>query len=172
MFTRSLRVAFVTVSLFVPALVSAQEELPAPSSPPPRGPLRRPLTDQDRVQRRERLLNLGGQVLNALVPTDPNAPGAIPAIDMERLNGALGPLATALLGGGRDIESLRIGFDPQATNFAEDRLRLNFDAKLRRTAWADAPSRAVGGISARVSQSDSGGLVAMLDGRMRMQTPT
>ncbi|HVU87425.1 MAG TPA: hypothetical protein VHD36_08885 [Pirellulales bacterium] len=183
----------VCASLIAPWTAYGQEELPAPpaapsrpaaprpapaaaprSAPVPgavRPPLRRPLTDDERAQRRERLLNLGGQVLNSLVPADPNAPGAAP-IDMGRLNGALGPLVTALLGGGRDIESLRIGFDPQATNFAEDRARLSFDASLRRTAWDDAPSRINGTIGANVAQRDTGGLVAVIDGRVHMQTST
>src|SRR5262249_30179630 len=79
-------------------------------------------------------------------------------------------LVTMLLGGGRDIESLRIGFDPKGTNFAEDRLRLGIDAALRRTAWADAPSRLNATLGAQIAQNEAGGMVAVLDGRLRLQT--
>jgi hypothetical protein len=157
-----------------PAPVASPRSAPlAPAAPTvPRAGLRRPLTDEERALRRERLLSLGGQVLNTFVPPEPGTPGAAPPIDIGRLNGALGPLATALLGGGRDIESLRIGFDPQGTNFAEDRARLTFDASLRRTAWDDAPTHVTGSLGANVAQRDTGGLVAVIDGRVHMQTST
>ncbi len=109
-------------------------------------------------------------MLNTFVPPPPGHPARHRRSISGKLNGALGPLATALLGGGKDIESLKIGFDPQATNFAEDRLRLGIDASLRRTAWAETPSQINASLGAQVVQNDAGGLVAVLDGRLRMHT--
>ncbi|HEY4310396.1 MAG TPA: hypothetical protein VGN12_13170 [Pirellulales bacterium] len=175
--TNQIGIGLIIAGLLVSNVAAAQEELPtprpapAPAGPPPRAPLRRPLTDAQRAERRERLLNIGGQVLNAVVPPDPNAPGAAAAIDIPKLNTAMGPLLTTLLGGGRDIESLRIGFDPEGTNFAEDHIRLSVDAALRRTNWAEVPSRLSGSLGAQVVQNDAGGLVAVVDGRFRLQTP-
>jgi len=162
------------------APLGAQEELPTPRAqavPRAQAPApARPLSDRERAdlraQRREKLRSLGGQVLNALAPPDAAAPGAAPVLDLGKLNDALGPLATMLLGGGRDIESLHVGFDPQGTNFAEDRLRLAADAVLRRTAWAEAPSRFHGTLGAQVVPNDTGGMVAVIDTRIRLQTPT
>ncbi len=164
------------LALVVSTSVGAQEELPTPkarTAAPPIRPLADPERADLRAQRRERLRNLGGQVLNALATPDGAAtPGAAPVLDLGKLNDALGPLATMLLGGGRDIESLKIGFDPQGTNFAEDRLRIAADAALRRTAWADAPSQFHGTLGVQVVPNDGGGMVAVIDTRIRLQTST
>ena len=169
-------VSLLTLLLSSQACLSAQEELPALAAAPAPAPPRRPLADPQRAnfraERRERLLNLGGQVLNTFVPPDGGGPGGGPApLDIGKLNNALGPLATMLLGGGRDIESLHVGFDPKGTNFAEDRFRLGADASLRRTAWAEAPSRVNATLGVQVMPSENGAPMAALDGRLRLQTP-
>jgi hypothetical protein len=174
------RIALASMALALSApLVGAQEELPTPApAPAPAAPARRPLliprgqlTDQQRADRRDRLRNLGGQVLGALAP--PTGPDGTPVpLDMTKLNSALSPLIKGLLGGGDSIESLRIGFDPEGTNFAEDRARLRVDAALRRTSWSNAPTRVTAMLNVQVSRAETGGLVALLDGNLRLQTPT
>jgi hypothetical protein len=178
---RRLILTVLLLAVGLPLAALAQEELPAPppAAPPKRVTPQRPpllsrdLTDQQRAERREKLRNIGGQVLGALLPPgDGVGPDAAVPLDIGKLNAGLGPIVAALLGGGENIESLRIGFDPQGTNFAADRIRLGADAVMRRTAWADGPSRLNASLGAQITQADTGGLVALLDGRMRLQTQT
>ncbi len=187
---------FAAMIVILSSVGWSQEELPAPAGTPqpaprqaaPRKPAAQPAPAAPvappadfRALRRERLRNLGSQVLGAVLPPDGSIPvppglapppGAQPQLDLPRLNAALNPIVSALLGGGDNVESLRVSFDPQGTNFAADKARLRLDASLRRTAWAEGPTVVNAVVGVQIAPDDTGRLAALLDGRMRLQTPT
>jgi len=156
-----------------PGFIPRPGFVPVPPGVPPLPPVPRRLAagDASRADRRERLRALGNQVFTALAAPDAES-GAAPLLDISKLNAGLKPLVVEMLGGADYVESLRIGFDPQGTDFAADRLRLTADAVLRRTAWADAPSRANGTVNAQITTSDTGKPVAVVDGQLRIETST
>ncbi|MBI2823197.1 MAG: hypothetical protein HYX69_00745 [Planctomycetia bacterium] len=161
--------------------LAAQEELPAPRPAKPaqdaprpglpRPGLRAQAPDREalRAQRRERLRELGGQVLDTVLPAT-GAPDRASSLDVGKLNTGLKALLEGLFAGGGAIESLRLRFIPEGTNFAQDRIQVEASAALKHTAWADAPSRASATLAARLAQSDTGGSVAVIDGKIRLET--
>jgi hypothetical protein len=101
----------------------------------------------DRTERRDRLRQLGGQLLGSL--TNPQGGGPLGApLDFNKVNAALPGFFAPLLNGDLYIDALQIAFDPARTDLAKDTLRLTGDLGLRKSAWSTAPSHLHADLSA------------------------
>jgi len=148
---------FALVVLFWAASAQAQAPLPAPRRDPP----------ARRGERVERLRKLGGQVIGALA-ADPQA--APKPLDVPQLNEGILSLLEPLLTQERALESLHIGFDPVATNFARDTIKLRADARLKHTGWSPNPTQINIELQARMARSDNRAQQALLEGQLHVET--
>lgn len=137
--------------------VQAQEPLPVPRRTPP----------PQRTQRIDRLRQLGGQLVESF---SGDAQLAAKPVDVPRLNQSLMALLEPLLGQERAIESLHIGFDPSVTNFARDTVKLQADARLRRTGWSSNPTQVNIGATVRMVRNPSGVQQALIVGELHLAT--
>jgi hypothetical protein len=153
-----------------------------PATPEPR-PLRRlfqqPADSPERAQRRERLREFGGQLLDTLAGgAQPAAQGGTAGgLDVGRVNGGLTALIKALVVGDARIESIELELDPAATDFNKDMLKLRGNVALRASAWSDQPSTMALALAARVEPGTlaQGSVVptrALLDGHVTAHTQT
>lgn len=138
------------------ATAQAQQPLPAPRRDPAR-----------RAERVDRLRKLGGQVVGALAADPQSAPKPL---DVPKLNQGILSLLEPLLTQERAIESLHIGFDPAATNFARDTITLRADARLKRTGWSPNPTQINIELQARMARRDNGAQQALLEGQLHVET--
>ncbi len=89
-------------------------------------------------------------------------------IDIGKLNKAFGGLFDSMLEGNAQIESIRFQFDPKESNLEKDRLRVNINVVLRKSAWSKDPSRIAADLGFYVDRST--GMKFVLDGRVNIQT--
>lgn len=161
MFKSWLSGCLIGLALLAAAPLWADETLPpprrAPSPPPP----------PRRAERIDKLRKLGGQLVDTLAADPQLTPKPL---DVPRLNEALLLLLEPLLGQERAIESLHLGFDPAATNFARDTIKLRADARLKHTGWSANPTQVNLGATARMARNPSGAQQAMIVGELHLET--
>ena len=100
----------------------------------------------ERQQRRERLLDFGGQLLDSLTGAPAAAGSASGGLDVGKVNGGLGALVKALVGGDARIESIDLQLDP-----CRNRLQQGHD-QAQRQARA-AAQRLVGPAQPRIARA-------------------
>ena len=145
------------LSSFALAPLAAQEPLPAPRRNPPAA----------RGERVERLRKIGGQLAEALAQDPQLAPKPL---EVSKLNEGILSLLEPLLTQERAIESLHVGFDPQATNFARDTVKLHGDARLKRTGWSPNPTQINVDVQVRMARADNGAQQALVEGVLHVDT--
>ena len=138
--------------------LAAQETLPAPRRNPP--PARRP-------ERVERLRKIGGQLAEAFAPDPQTAPKPI---EVSKLNEGILSLLEPLLTQERALESLHVGFDPLATNFARDTVKLRGDARLRHTGWSPNPTQINVEVQVRMARAENSAQQALMEGQLHIET--
>ncbi len=188
---------FATALLLVLAGVCqaalAQEELSPPTrrAPPPRAekPRRTDKTEQSREgerraregarrardgergarkgERGERLRNLGGQLLGAIA-ADPSQPPI--ALDVLKLNDGIVELLKPLFENENSIESFKLGFDPEETNFAKDSVKLVASTRLKHSAWSPEPSQIDLAVGARIQRGEKGATQARYESQLTVVT--
>ncbi len=141
--------------------------LPLNAQEPVPPPVRRSPAPPRRGERVDRLRKLGGQLVESLAG-DPQQ--ASKPVDVSRLNEAIGLLLEPLLGQERALESFHIGFDPAATDFARDTIKLQADARLRQTGWSTNPTQVNIGVVARMARGQNGVQQAILGGELNVAT--
>jgi len=147
-----------------------------PESRPQRRLLQPPAGAANREQRRVRLRDFGGQLLDSLAGA-PAVSGGAAGLDVGKVNGGLTALIKALLVGDARIESIELDLDPAATDFSKDMAKLRGKVALRSSAWSDQPSRLALSLAARVEPGSvvQGSVVptrGLLDGHVTAQTQT
>jgi hypothetical protein len=120
-----------------------------------------------RRQRLERLRKLGGELFESLIG---DQAGPATDIDVGRLNHSLEALLEPLLARERALEYLDFGFDPEATNFADNSVKFYLSAGLTHTAWSAAPTAIDFDVLADVRRPPGEVSRAALDTRLRLKT--
>lgn len=136
---------------------------PAPNANvPPVGP---------RGDQLEGFQRLGKQLFDNFVnPGAANGQPQQPAVQPNQLNAGLKQMLERLTSGDRAIESLKIQFDPQETDFAADKAKINAEVGLRHSAWSKSPSRLVLGLGARMESPENTPSRAVVGGELTIQT--
>ncbi|MBI3465489.1 MAG: hypothetical protein HY000_20905 [Planctomycetes bacterium] len=155
----------LALSMALGDFILAQEELPppppapAPTQPVPRQPVR--------GERIERLRQFGGRFLDGLAnPTPGQGQGLGAGVDVGRLNEGVEELVEPIVTRDPALDSLRLYFDPQETNLAQDRIALMAVVGLNHTAWSPQPSNLEVQLRGRVEPTAGGPLQASASGRL------
>lgn len=162
------------IALAPSAAWAQREEIPAPrrpqTQPPP--PAENAQDPQDpRRERRRRVFDLGRGLLRSLVnPAPGEADGQAEPLDVDKLNDRFAGMIAAVLKNEPDIRTLRVWLDREATDLARDRVKVNAQVVLRRSAWSDHPSELTLSISAHVEP----GVVprGIFSGQLTLRTDT
>jgi hypothetical protein len=125
-----------------------------------------------RGQNVEQFRRIGEQIFNSFV--NPGAPGQGGApqkpLQPVDVNAGIKEMLDRLISGDRAIESLKIQFDPQQTDFARDMAKLNADVGLRYSAWSKSPSRLTLGLNAKMENPGNMPSRAVVGGELVLQT--
>jgi hypothetical protein len=118
-------------------------------------------------ERGERLRNLGGQLLGAIA-ADPSQPPK--ALDVLKLNDGIVELLKPLFENENSIESFKLGFDPEETNFAKDSVKLVASTRLKHSAWSPEPSQIDLAVGARIQRGEKGANQARYESQLTVVT--
>jgi hypothetical protein len=151
--------------------VAAQEEdLPPPRPAPRRSSDRgeKPRVDKARNgERLEKLRNIGGRLIDALAGDPSQKPKPL---DVLKLNDGIVELLKPLFENERTIESFKLGFDPDETDFAKDSAKLIASTRLKHSAWSPEPSQLDVSIAARFQRGDKNAPEARIEGQLELET--
>ncbi|HVX13676.1 MAG TPA: hypothetical protein VHC22_21010 [Pirellulales bacterium] len=147
-------------------LQAQDDDLP----PPRRGAPERRANPPQRGDRLRKLANPNGplgQLFESLAG-DPN--GGQPALDIPKLNDGIAALVEPLLDEERNLEYLRLRFDPTDTNLARDVVHVIGAARLRHSRWSDDPTQIDLDLRGNMQRREDGRPQGTLDGELRFQT--
>ncbi|HEV3003621.1 MAG TPA: hypothetical protein VGX78_04140, partial [Pirellulales bacterium] len=167
----------------VAPVVAQDEDLPPPRPAPrrgdravrPRGSDRAERPRADRTQddrpspgeRLEKLRNIGGRLIEALGGDPAQQPKPL---DVLKLNDGIVELLKPLFENEQTIESFKLGFDPEETNFAKDSAKLIASTRLKQSAWSSEASQLDLSIAARFQRGENNAPQARIEGQLAVQT--
>jgi len=157
----------VLAGVFQAAL--AQEEIAPPTrrAAPPRAEKPRREEQPRNGDRAEKLRNLGGRLLGAIA-ADPDKQAK--PLDVLKLNDSIVELLKPLFENEQSIESFKLGFDPEETNFAKDSVKLVASARLKHSAWSPEPSQLELAVGARIQRGEKGASQARFESQLTVAT--
>ena len=118
-------------------------------------------------ERAEKLRNLSGRLFEALAGDPAQQPKPL---DVLKLNDGIVTLLKPLFENERTIESFKLGFDPEETNFAKDSAKLIASTRLKQSAWSSEPSQLDLAVVARLQRGEKGTPQARIDGQLTLAT--
>jgi hypothetical protein len=115
----------------------------------------------------DKLRNIGGRLIEALGGDPAQQPKPL---DVLKLNDGIVELLKPLFENEQTIESFKLGFDPEETNFAKDSAKLIASTRLKQSAWSAEPSQLDLSIAARFQRGENNAPQAAIEGQLAVQT--